>query len=208
MHMNSRTDRVLGEGGRNDPEQLLDQLLAHHRTQLTSTVTDALNTDTGSTALAPLRRELFHGLKPLKLAAPTGCTAKDRTPESTPPLPPARLQDVLTQLRDIRLMVERTCAGTDVPTDIHTRTQSVVAALQCLHAGLQARNLDQGQVRSLFRELAEQTAHIGTSMLGQRTQLPRHIVEQWLRTTGSLQGVERIVLRLFRDADDNVPTQG
>lgn len=206
--MNSRTDRVLREGGRNDPEQILDQLLAHHRTQLTSTVADALDTDTGSTALAPLCRELFHGLKPLKLAALTGCATNDRTPASAHPLPPARLHDVLTRLRDIRLMVERACAGADVPTDIHTRTQSVVAALQRLHAGLQARNLTQSQVRALFRELAEHTAHIGTSMLGQRTQLPRHIVEQWLRATGSLQGVERTVLRLFRDADDNVPTQG
>ncbi|WP_030327083.1 hypothetical protein [Streptomyces sp. NRRL B-3229] len=206
--MNSRTDRVLGEGGRNDPEQLLDQLLARHRTQLTSTVTNALDTDTGSTALAPLRRELFHGLKPLKLAAPTGCTANDRTPETNPPLPPARLQDVLTQLRDIRLMVEQTCADADVPTDLHTRSHSVITALQRLHAGLQGRNLTQNQVRALFRELAEQTAHIGTSMLGQRTQLPRHIVEQWLRTTGSLQGIERTALRLFRDADDSVPTQG
>jgi len=206
--MNSRTDRVLREGGRKDPEQMLDQLLAHHRTQLTSTLTDALDTDTGSTALAPLRRELFHGLKPLKIAAPTGCTANDRTPEYAPPLLPASLQNVLTQLRDIRLMVERTCADADVPTDIHTRTHGVVDALQRLHAGLQARNLTQNQVRALFRELVEQTAHIGTSMLGQRTQLPRHIVEQWLRTTGSLQGVERTVLRLFRDADDSVPTQG
>jgi hypothetical protein len=208
MHMNSRTDRVLREGGRNDPEQMLDQLLAHHRTQLTSTVTDALDTATGSAALTPLCRDLFHGLNPLKLAALTGGAANDRTPASARPLPPARLQDILTQLRDIRLMVERAGASADVPTDIHTRTQNVVATLQRLHAGLQARNLTQGQVRALFRELAEHTAHIGTSMLGQRTQLPRHIVEQWLRTTGSLQGVERTVLRLFRDADDSVPTQG
>ncbi|MGW7071732.1 hypothetical protein ACWGII_22945 [Streptomyces sp. NPDC054855] len=206
--MNSRTDRVLREGGRNDPEQLLDQLLAHHRTQLTSTVSDALDTDTGNTALAPLRRELFHGLKPFKLAAPTGRTAHDRTPASTQPLPPARLQDVLTRLRDIRLMAERACADADMPADIRTRTQSVVAALQRLHAGLQARNLTHGQVHALFRELAEQSAHIGTSMLGRPTQLPRHIVEQWLRTTGSLRGVEHTALRLFRDADDSVPTQG
>ncbi|MFI1769729.1 hypothetical protein ACH41H_48215 [Streptomyces sp. NPDC020800] len=43
-------------------------------------------------------------------------------------------------------------------------------------------------------------------MLALRTQLPRQVVEDWLRATGSLTGIERTVLRLFRDAEDSVPT--
>lgn len=208
--MNSRTDRSLrdgGGGGGNDPEQLLDQLLAHHRTHLMSTVADALDTDTGTTALAPLRRELFHGLKPLELATPTGSTADDSTAGPADPLPAARLQEVLTRLRDIRLTVEKVRAGSDVPLDVRARTQTALTALRRLHVGLQARNLTHDQVRALFRQLGEQTAYIGTSMLRLRTRLPQHVVEEWLRTIGSLQGVEHTVLRLFRDADDHVPTQ-
>ncbi|MGW3938406.1 hypothetical protein [Streptomyces phaeochromogenes] len=204
--MPGHTDPTSREGS--DSDQLLDQLLAHHRTQLTDTVTDALDTDTGSTALGPLRRELFHGLNPLKLATPVGCTANASTPESAVPLPAARLQEVLTRLRDIRLMVERACASPDLPTDIHIRAQTAVTALQRMHAGLQARSLSHDRVCELFRELREQTAHIGTSMLALRTQMPRHIVEEWLRVTGSLQGIEGATLRLFRNAGNNVPTQG
>lgn len=70
--MNSPTHRTSREGiDGNGPEHRLDQLLAHHHTQLTSAVADALDTDTGSAALAPLNRDLFHGLKPLQLPAPS-----------------------------------------------------------------------------------------------------------------------------------------
>ncbi|MEV8548170.1 hypothetical protein [Streptomyces sp. NPDC051572] len=206
--MPGHTDPTFREGsGGNDPEHLLDQLLAHHRTQLTSAVAGALDTDTGSTALTPLSRDLFQGLKPFKLATSIDCTANAATPQSAVPPPAARLQEVLARLRDIRLMVERACASADLPTDSHTRAQTAVTVLRRLHAGLQARTLSHDQVCELFRELRDQTAHIGTSMLGLRTQFPRHIVEEWLRATGSLHGIERTVLRLFRDADNNVPTQ-
>ncbi|MGW4889836.1 hypothetical protein [Streptomyces murinus] len=206
--MNSRTDRSLRDGGGgNDPEQLLDHLLAHHRTHLMSTVADALDTDTGTTALTPLRRELFHGLKPLELAAPTRSTTEDSTAEPAIPLPAARLQEVLTQLRDIRLTVEKVRAGSDVSADVKARAQTALTCLRRLHVGLQARDLTHDQVRALFRQLGEQTAYIGTSMLQLSIRLPRHVVEEWLRTSGSLQGIERTVLRLFRDADDHVPTQ-
>ncbi|MYQ97472.1 MULTISPECIES: hypothetical protein [unclassified Streptomyces] len=212
--MNSRTDRSLRDGGGgNDPEQLLDRLLAHHRSHLMSTVADALDTDTGTTALAPLRRELFHGLTPLQLTAPTASTtddstADDSTAESAVPLPAARLQEVLVQLRDIRLTVEKVRAGSDVSADAKTRAQTALTCLRRLHVGLQARDLTHDQVRALFRQLGEQTAYIGTSMLQLDIRLPRHVVEEWLRTSGSLQGIERTVLRLFRDADDHAPTQG
>lgn len=202
--MPGHTDPTSREGS--DCDQLLDQLLAHHRTQLTDTVADAL--DTGSTALGPLHRDLFQGLNPLKIATPVGCTVNAGTPESAVPLPAARLQEVLTRLRDIRMMVERACASADLPTDIHSRAQTAVTALQCMHAGLQARNLSHDRVCELFRELRAHTTHIGTSMLALRTQVPQHIVEEWLRATGSLQGIERMALRLFRNADNNVPTQG
>ncbi|MER7179113.1 hypothetical protein ABT404_06465 [Streptomyces hyaluromycini] len=208
--MNTHPDRPSREdgGGSNDPEQLLDQLLAHHRTQLTNTVAEALDTDTGNAALAPLRRELFHGLKPLKLTAPIASPPAGSTTRSTAPLPAARLQEILTRLRDFRLIVERTCTGTDVPVDVCLRAQTVLTALQRLHAGLQAHNLAHGQVRVLFAHLREQSAHIGTAMLQRRTQLPRHTIEEWLRVTGSLRGIERTALSLFRDAGDNVATQG
>ncbi|MFK0136756.1 hypothetical protein [Streptomyces murinus] len=206
--MNSRTDRSLRDGGGgNDPEQLLDRLLAHHRSHLMSTVADALDTDTGTTALAPLRRELFHGLTPLQLTAPTASTTDDNTSEPAVPLPAPRLQEVLTQLRDIRLTVEKVRAGSDVSADAKTRAQTALTCLRRLHVGLQARDLTHDQVRALFRQLGEQTAYIGTSMLQLNIRLPRHVVEEWLRTSGSLQGIERTVLRLFRDADDHVPTQ-
>ncbi|MEU0414756.1 hypothetical protein ABZ307_44295 [Streptomyces griseorubiginosus] len=205
MHMPGHTDPTTREGS--DADQLLDQLLAHHRTQLTDTVTHALDTDTGSTALGPLRRELFQGLTPVTLAAPVGCTANASTPDSAVLLPAARLQEVLTRLRDIRLMVERTCASADLPTDIHIRAQNAVTTLQRIHTGLQARNLSHNRVCELFRELREQTVHIGTSMLARRTQTPPHIAEEWLRGTASLQGIERTALRLFRNTDDSVPTQ-
>ena len=207
--MPGHTEPTTREGGRgNDPEHLLDQLLAHHRTQLTSAVADALDTDTGSTALTPLCRELFRGLTPFKLAPPNGRAANAGTPQSASSLPVARLDEILTRLRDIRLMVERVLAGADLPIEIRTRAQAAVTVLQCLHAGLQARTLSHERVCVLFRELREQTAHIGTSMLGLGNRLPRNIVEEWLRAAGSLQGIERTVLRLFRDIDSNVPTQG
>ncbi|TGZ14990.1 hypothetical protein DV517_64730 [Streptomyces sp. S816] len=206
--MNSRTDRSLRDGGGgNDPEQLLDRLLAHHRSHLMSTVADALDTDTGTTALAPLRRELFHGLTPLQLTAPTASTTDDNTAEPAVPLPAPRLQEVLTQLRDIRLTVEKVRAGSDVSADAKNRAQTALTCLRRLHVGLQARDLTHDQVRALFRQLGEQTAYIGTSMLQLNIRLPRHVVEEWLRTSGSLQGIERTVLRLFRDADDHAPTQ-
>jgi len=204
--MNNRTFR---EGDRgSDPEQLLDQILTHHRTHLTGAVAGALDTETGSTALAPLRCELFQGLKPFKLAAPVKRTPNARTAESTGPLPAARLEEVLTRLRDIRLMVERVRARPGLPADVHTRAHTIAVALQRLHAGLQARTLAHDQVHALFRELEEQSAHIGTSMLGLCTRMPRHAVEEWLRATGSLQGIKTTALRLFRNADDNVTTQG
>lgn len=124
-------------------------------------------------------------------------------------LPPAAcLQDVLTRLRDIWLMVERTHTSTGWPADIRTRAQTVVTTLQRLHAGLQARTLAHHQVRALFRQLREHSAHIGTSMLALRTQAPQHAVEEWLRAASSLQRIETMVLRLFKNADDNVTTQG
>ncbi|MFJ3799923.1 hypothetical protein ACIPSJ_27020 [Streptomyces sp. NPDC090088] len=207
--MNTHPDRAFREdGGGSDPEHLLDQLLAHHRTQLTSAVTEALDTGTGSNALVPLRRELFHGLGPFKLAAPLGRTAADGTPESAAPSPSARLQEILTRLRDIRLMVDRVRASADLPSDVHTRTQTAATVLQCLHTGLQARTLARDQVHSLFQGLEAHTAYISTAMLGLRTPLSRHAVEEWLRTIGALRGVERMAMRFFRDADDNVPTQG
>ncbi|MFJ3799912.1 hypothetical protein ACIPSJ_26960 [Streptomyces sp. NPDC090088] len=84
----------------------------------------------------------------------------------------------------------------------------MTAVLQSLHTGLQARTLAHDQVHELFRELKMNTAHIGTAMLTLRTVLPRHTIEEWLRTAGSLRGVERMIVHLLRDADDNVPTQG
>ncbi|MFJ3799911.1 hypothetical protein ACIPSJ_26955 [Streptomyces sp. NPDC090088] len=84
---------------------------------------EALDTETGSNVLTPLRRELFHGLGPFRLAVPLGPTAAGSITESAAPSPSARLQEVLTRLRDIRLMVERACAGTDVPPDVHTRAR-------------------------------------------------------------------------------------
>ncbi|WP_043687385.1 hypothetical protein [Streptomyces xylophagus] len=207
--MNRPTHRTLREGdGGNDPQQLLDQVLTHHRTHLTSAVTAALDTETGSTALAPLRCELFQGLKPFKLAAPVKRTTSTHTADPATPLPATRLEEVLTRLRDIRLMVERVRARTGLPPDVHTRAHTVATALQRLHAGLQARTLAHDQVHALFRELEEQSAHIGTSMLRLHTQLPRHTVEEWLRATSSLQGIKTTALRLFRNADDNVTTQG
>ncbi|MFJ5064569.1 hypothetical protein ACIP96_34755 [Streptomyces nigra] len=203
-------DHTIGESGSNDAEQLLDQLLAHHRTHLTNAVADALDTSTGSTALSPLRREIFHGIKPFQLAAtPPGCTSSSHTADPTPPSAAAsRLQDVLTRLCDIRLTMEKVRAGTGTSTDLQTRAQTVLTRLQHLHTGLQARSLTHDQARMLFGQLKEQAAHIGTSMLGLHTPLPRHMVEEWLRTTGSLGNMERTVLHLLRDADDNVPTQG
>ncbi|EKX66003.1 hypothetical protein [Streptomyces ipomoeae] len=152
--MNNRTDHTIGEGGSNDPEQLLNQLLAHHRTHLTNAVADALDTSTGRTALSPLRREIFHGIKPLKLAAPPpGCTSNSQTADPTPPLAASRLQGVLTRLCDIRLTTEKVCAGTGTSTDIQTRAQTVLTRLQHLHAGLQARSLTHDQARMLFEQL-------------------------------------------------------
>lgn len=205
--MNSGTDRSFRESGGNDPDQRLERLLAEHRTLLTDAVANALDTGTGSTALAPLRRESFHGLKPLKLAAaPTARTANSST--SAPALPPPgpRLHEALARLRDIKLMVEKVRADEGMPLDGHARAHTVLTALQHLHAGLEAGSVAHDQVRALFKELKEQAAHIGTLMLGPRTQLPRHVVEQWLRAAGTLDRIERIVLRLLRDAD--VPTQG
>ncbi|MCX5328754.1 MULTISPECIES: hypothetical protein [unclassified Streptomyces] len=207
--MNSPIHRTSREGvGANGPEHRLDQLLAHHHTQLTSAVADALDTDTGSAALTPLNRDLFHGLKPLQLPAPVECPADNSTAQLTAPLPVARLEDALTRLRDIKLMVERTYAGTGCPADIRTRAQTVVTTLERLHAGLQARTLAYHQVCVLFRELREHSAHIGTSMLALRTQVPQHAVEEWLRAASSLQRSQTTVLRLFKNADDNVTTQG
>lgn len=207
--MNSPTHRTSREGiDGNGPEHRLDQLLAHHHTQLTSAVADALDTDTGSAALAPLNRDLFHGLKPLQLPAPLQCPADTSTAKPTMLPPAACLQDVLTRLRDIWLMVERTHTSTGWPADIRSRAQTVVTTLQRLHAGLQARTLARHQVRALFRQLREHSAHIGTSMLALRTQAPEHAVEEWLRAASSLQRIETMVLRLFKNADDNVTTQG
>lgn len=205
--MNSHPDRAFREdGGGSDPEQLLDQVLAHHRTQLMSTVAAALETDTGSNALVPLRHDLFHGLKPFRLVTPSDRTAADNITESA--APSARLQEILTRLRDIRLMVERIRDTADLPSDVHARSQTVATVLHRLHTGLQARTLPPHQVHSLIRELEAHAAHIGTAMLGRRTPLSRHAVEEWLRMTGSLRKVERMVVRLFRDAGDNVSTQG
>ncbi|MEU9979557.1 hypothetical protein [Streptomyces sp. NPDC051014] len=208
--MNTQPDRAFREdSGGNDPEQVLDQMLAHHRTRLTSVVAQALDTDTGSNALTPLRLQLIRGLKPLKLAAPSnGRQAADSNPDSATRPPAAGMQKVLTRLRDIRLVVERVCAHADLPSDVRTGAQTVTTALQRLHTGLQARTLPADQVHSLFREMEAHTAHIGTAMLALRTPLPRHAVEEWLRTTHSLRGVESMIVRLLRDADDNVPTQG
>lgn len=203
--MNSHADRAFREDGRNDPELRLDQLLARYRATLTGAVTGALDTDAGSTALAPLHRELFHGLQPLKLGTPASCTNAG-TPDSIPPS--ARLERALTQLRDIRLMVERVQSGADPSADVYTGAQNVLTALQCLHTGLQAKNLSFEQVFSLIRELRDQTARIGTSMLELHTCLPYHLVEEWLRATVRLQHLERTVWRLFRGADDNVTSQG
>ncbi|MFF3489408.1 hypothetical protein ACFYXC_40185 [Streptomyces sp. NPDC002701] len=200
--MNSHGDRAFREGGRDDPEQRLDQLLARHRAGLTSAVVGALDTSAGSAALAPLRRELFHGLQPLKLTASTGCTTSADTPGSTPP--ETRLERALAQLRDIRLIVERVQSGADPSADVHAGAKNALTALQRLHTGLQARNLTREQVRALFRELREQTACIGTSMLERRTQLPPHLVEDWLRATGCLQRVECAVWYLFRGVGNNV----
>ncbi|MFD9112361.1 hypothetical protein [Streptomyces bottropensis] len=206
--MNSHTDRSLRDGGEgNDSEQLLDQLLTHHRIHLSSAVADALDIHTGSTALAPLRRELFHGLKPLELGASAGPTAKDSTAESAAPIQAARLEEVLTRLRGIKLIAERVCACTDPSAAVHARAQAVVTVLQKLHSGLQERHLTRGQAHVLFRQLSEETARIATTMLHLRTQLPQHVVEEWLRRTGSLGHVERSVYRLFKNVDDNVPTQ-
>lgn len=199
--MPGRTDPTSHEGRRGDPEEVLDRLLSLHRTQLTNTVAEALDVTTGKAALAPLRRELFHGLKALKLDGAAGSPVDG-------PVPGGGLQEVLARLRDIRLMVERMGAGVELSADVQGSGQAVVVAVRRLHAGLQARSLTYDQVHVLFRELRERTACIGTSMLGLRTPLPQHTVEGWLRAIGALDRVERTVLRLFRDADDNVPTQG
>lgn len=202
-------DHTVRGGGSKEPEQLLDQLLARHRTRLTSNVADALDTSTGSTALTPLRRELFHGIKPLKLAAaPSGCTSSSHTADLTPPPAAGRLQDVLTRLRDIMPTMEKVSAGAGPSTDLQSMVQTALTTLQHLHTGLRTRGLTHDQTRVLFRELTEQAAHIGTSMLGLNTPLPSHIVEEWLRAAGSLGRMERTVLSLLKDADDSVPTQG
>lgn len=88
------------------------------------------------------------------------------------------------------------------------RAQTVLTMLQRLHTGLQARTLAHQQVRALLRELREHSAHIGTSMLALRTQVPQHAVEEWLRAAMALQRIEATVLRLFKNTDDSVPTQG
>ncbi|NNN34340.1 hypothetical protein HLK59_29045 [Streptomyces sp. S3(2020)] len=207
--MNSPAHRTSREGvGGKGPEDRLDQLLAHHHTQLTSAVADALDTVSGSAALAPLNRDLFHGLKPLQLSAPVECPADNSTPQLAVPLLAVRLQDVLTRLRDIKLMVERTHTDTGWPADIRTRAHTMVTTLERLRAGLQARTLAHGQVRALFRELREHSAYIGTSMLALRTQAPQHAVEQWLRAASTLRRIETTVLRLFKNSDDNVTAQG
>lgn len=205
--MNSHTHRTFSEDGGTNPEQRLDQLLAHHHTHLITAITSALDTGAGATALTPLRRELFRGLKPFKITPHPGCIADNNTTDPAPPPPTLRLQGVLTQLRDLRLLTQTIRAATPTPSDTHTRTHATLTALQHLHTGLQTRSLTHDQVRALFRELREHTAHISTAMLKQPTALPRHTAEEWLRATGSLARTERTVLRLLRDAADNAPAQ-
>ncbi|MFJ3670495.1 hypothetical protein ACIPSE_28970 [Streptomyces sp. NPDC090106] len=207
MHMNS-VDRTFDEGGRNDPDQPLDRLLAQHRTRMNRAVADALDTRTGLTALTPLRRELFHGIQPLSLPPSTDGTDSAHTEDSTDPPNAAWLEGILTRLQAIGRMAERIQDGAGSSDELRGRTQAVTSALQCLHAGLQARDLTEAQVRTLFRTLRDHSAGISTTLLGPRPQLHQHVVEAWLRAAASLKPIEVRALRLFRDAGESVPTQG
>ncbi|MCX5554450.1 hypothetical protein [Streptomyces sp. NBC_00038] len=198
-------DRMSREGGFGEAEQRLAQVLASNRDQLLVNVTHALDTDAGLEALAPLRRELFQGLKLRHLAVPLNSTANNAAGRPANSSEASGLEEVNRRLVQATGLMAGISTATPSMAEVHTLACEARTTLQLLHEGVMERDVTRDQVRALFRTLKQQIAHISTAMLGPDPQAPRHVVEAWLIGIRPLSDLERTVLRLFGEVDDNVP---
>ncbi|MGW7513123.1 hypothetical protein ACWGJ0_36140 [Streptomyces massasporeus] len=201
-------------GESHPPENLLDALLVVNRDELRSTMTEALDTETGLQVLAPLRTgastEIEDGggqaTTPLALLTdPAGARGDGALPigENT--------HKALELVDDFLVGLEEVRRSQGMPVDGRVACMDCAEVLEELSLGLEERSVTRNEAKEL---LAEANGHM--QVLGDLASETLPSEGGWVDTSTSrliasliqqLETLTRVVVRMFDDAHDNVSVE-
>ncbi|MDQ1033535.1 hypothetical protein QF035_011204 [Streptomyces umbrinus] len=201
------TDHTPHEGGYDNQERLLDQLLADHHDQLLHTVADALDARAGLAALKPLRHAQGPGLDVVVPVheSPEVAAWREAVDAQRLQMPrrPGSLAAVLQQFEQLTDLLA--CIRRAVPRATMVNVAALASSLVLvrLERGLAGRTLTRAGAHQLLAELEEWLGESVQAMAGAPSG-PGHLA-RLVCAVESLPALHTLVMNLFEDAQAEVP---